>query len=109
MTFSPINVATAVIRPAFTHTIESVTKQMGSYCSIRTAIVPPPARKGNVPTPITSPLPAEKHFHTHVKGAEHRAVKFALLKSAHFTFLIRNSHAARGVSHKIITYQRDAE
>lgn len=62
-----------------------------------------------VPTPITSSLPAEKHFHTHVKGAEHRAVKIALLKSAHFTFLIRTTHAALGVSHKIITYQYDAE
>lgn len=38
--------------------------------SIRTAVVPEPVRyNGKVPTAITSSLPAEKHFHTHVKGA----------------------------------------
>lgn len=80
---------------------------MGSYCSIRTVIVPLPTHLGNIPIPIASLPPAEKHFHTHVKGAEHRAVKITLLKSAHFTLLIRNTHCA--LSHKIITYQCDAE
>lgn len=54
---------------------------MGSYCSIKTVTVPLPAHLGNIPTPITSSLPAEKHFHTHVKGAENRAVKITLLKN----------------------------
>ncbi len=80
---------------------------MGSYCSIRTVTVPPPAKLGNIPTPITSLLPAEKHFHTHAKGVENRPVKITLLKSAHFTFLIRNTHQA--LSHWIIAYKCDAE
>ena len=68
-----------------------------------------PAHYGNVPTPSASSLPAEKHFHTHVKGVEHWAVKITLLKSAHFTFLIRTTRTALGLSHKINTYRYDVE
>lgn len=59
---------------------------MGSYCSIRTVTVPPPSHQGNIPTPIISSLPTEKHFHTHANRVEHRAVKITPLKSARFTF-----------------------
>lgn len=82
----------AGLRASSRRNAEGVRNKVGSHRSVRVEIRPPADPRGNVPTPITSPLPAEKHFHTRVNGAEHRALKMTELKSAHFAFLIWNAH-----------------
>lgn len=90
------------------HCIEGVRKQWALIAPSGQRLSLCRPTKVTFPHPLRPSLPAEKHFHTHVKGAERGAVKTALLKSAHFTFLIRNTHAALGLSHKIITYQQQS-